>query len=110
MKLFFLREYYKTPYFNPDADDAINYGGIGMVIGHEMTHGFDDEGSQFDKEGNLKTWWSAEDSKRFKTKTKLVIDQYNKFTVLDTLHVNGALTTGEKHCRYWWYCHCLRCF
>ena len=86
----------QTPYFNPDADDAINYGGIGMVIGHEMTHGFDDEGSQFDKEGNLKTWWSAEDSKRFKTKTKLVVDQYNKFTVLDTLHVNGALTTGEN--------------
>ena len=86
----------QTPYFNPDADDAINYGGIGMVIGHEMTHGFDDQGAQFDKDGNLKTWWSKEDNEKFKAKTKLVIDQYNKFTVLDSLHVNGALTTGEN--------------
>ncbi|MEO6314914.1 MAG: M13 family metallopeptidase [Chitinophagaceae bacterium] len=86
----------QSPYFNPDADDAINYGGIGMIIGHEMTHGFDDQGSQFDKEGNLKTWWSKQDSDKFKEKTKLVIDQYNRFTVLDSLHVNGALTTGEN--------------
>ncbi|MEP6726057.1 MAG: M13 family metallopeptidase [Bacteroidota bacterium] len=86
----------QTPYFNPDADDAINYGGIGMVIGHEMTHGFDDQGSQFDKEGNLKTWWSKEDNEKFKAKTKMVIEQYNHFTVLDSLHVNGALTTGEN--------------
>ena len=86
----------QTPYFNPLADDAINYGGIGMVIGHEMTHGFDDQGSQYDKEGNLKTWWSKEDSEKFKAKTKMVVDQYNKFTVLDSIHVNGALTTGEN--------------
>ena len=86
----------QTPYFNPDADDAINYGGVGMIIGHEMTHGFDDQGSQFDKDGNLKTWWSKEDNEKFKAKTKLVIDQYNKFTILDSLHVNGALTTGEN--------------
>jgi putative endopeptidase len=86
----------QSPYFNPDADDAINYGGIGMIIGHEMTHGFDDQGSQYDKDGNLKTWWSTEDSVKFKAKTKMVIDQYNHFTVLDTLHVNGALTTGEN--------------
>jgi len=86
----------QTPYFNPDADDAINYGGIGMVIGHEMTHGFDDQGSQFDKDGNLKTWWSKEDNDKFMAKTKLVIDEYNHFTILDTLHVNGALTTGEN--------------
>jgi putative endopeptidase len=84
------------PFFDPAADDAINYGGIGMVIGHEMTHGFDDEGSQYDKDGNLKTWWSKEDNDKFKVKTKLVVDQYNRFTVLDTLHVNGALTTGEN--------------
>jgi len=86
----------QTPYFNPDADDAINYGGIGMVIGHEMTHGFDDEGSQFDKEGNLKTWWNKEDIEKFKSRTTLVIGQYNKFTVLDTLHINGKLTNGEN--------------
>ena len=86
----------QPPYFNPAADDAINYGGIGMVIGHEMTHGFDDQGSQFDKDGNLKTWWNKEDSIKFTAKTKLVIDEYNHFTVLDTLHVNGALTTGEN--------------
>ncbi|MEP7278677.1 MAG: M13 family metallopeptidase [Bacteroidota bacterium] len=86
----------QSPFFDPSADDAINYGGIGMVIGHEMTHGFDDEGAQYDKDGNLKNWWSREDNDKFKAKTKMVIDQYNRFTVLDTLHVNGALTTGEN--------------
>src|SRR5450432_794580 len=86
----------QSPFFNADADDAINYGGIGMVIGHEMTHGFDDEGSQYDKDGNLKTWWGKDDNDKFKVKTKLVVEQYNRFTVLDTLHVNGALTTGEN--------------
>lgn len=86
----------QSPYFNPEADDAINYGGIGMIIGHEMTHGFDDQGSQYDKDGNLKTWWSKADSEKFAAKTKMVIEQYNHFTVLDTLHVNGALTTGEN--------------
>lgn len=86
----------QSPYFDPTADDAINYGGIGMIIGHEITHGFDDQGSQYDKDGNLKTWWSSQDSEKFKAKTKLVVDQYNKFTVLDSLHVNGALTTGEN--------------
>ncbi len=84
------------PFFDPNADDAINYGGIGMVIGHEMTHGFDDQGSQYDKEGNLKNWWSAQDNEKFKAKTKQVIDLYNSFTILDSLHVNGALTTGEN--------------
>ncbi|MGI8952849.1 MAG: M13 family metallopeptidase [Chitinophagaceae bacterium] len=84
------------PFFDPDADDAINYGGIGMVIGHEMTHGFDDQGAQYDKDGNLKNWWSKEDSIKFHAKTQQVINLYNGFTVLDTLHVNGALTTGEN--------------
>lgn len=84
------------PFFDPQADDAINYGGIGMVIGHEMTHGFDDQGSQYDKEGNLKNWWTPQDNEKFKAKTKQVIDLYNTFTVLDSLHVNGALTTGEN--------------
>jgi len=84
------------PFFDPNADDAINYGGIGMVIGHEMTHGFDDEGSQFDKEGNLKNWWNAADKQKFQAKAKEVIALYNNFTVLDTVHVNGSLTTGEN--------------
>jgi putative endopeptidase len=84
------------PFFDPEADDAINYGGIGMVIGHEMTHGFDDQGAQYDKEGNLKNWWQSADSVKFVSKSKSVIDLYNSFTVLDTLHINGSLTTGEN--------------
>jgi putative endopeptidase len=84
------------PFFDKDADDAINYGGIGMVIGHEMTHGFDDQGRQYDKEGNLKDWWTAEDAAKFKKKIQVVIDQYNKYTILNGLHVNGSLTIGEN--------------
>jgi putative endopeptidase len=84
------------PFFDFGADDAINYGAIGAVIGHEMTHGFDDEGRQFDKEGNLKDWWIADDATKFKAKANVVVDQYNKFTVLNDLKVNGALTLGEN--------------
>ncbi|UAB82410.1 M13 family metallopeptidase [Marixanthomonas sp. SCSIO 43207] len=86
----------QPPYFDFKADDALNYGGIGMVIGHELTHTFDDQGAQFDKEGNLKNWWTENDYKIFKSKIQQVIDQYNTFTVLDSLHVNGALTVGEN--------------
>lgn len=84
------------PFFDKDADDAINYGAIGAVIGHEMTHGFDDQGRQYDKDGNLKDWWTPEDAAKFKTKVQVVIDQYNKYTVLNDLHVNGSLTQGEN--------------
>ncbi|WP_216368536.1 M13 family metallopeptidase [Limnovirga soli] len=84
------------PFFDATADDAINYGAIGMVIGHEMTHGFDDQGAQYDKDGNLKNWWSAADNERFMAKTKLVVDLYSSFTVLDSMHINGALTQGEN--------------
>ena len=84
------------PFFEAKADDAINYGGIGMVIGHEMTHGFDDQGSQYDDIGNLKNWWGKEDAVKFKEKTSEVVKQYNAFTVLDSLHVNGQLTLGEN--------------
>ena len=84
------------PFFDPGADDAINYGAIGMFIGHEMTHGFDDQGSQFDKNGNLKNWWSKQDSAQFVARTKKIIDQFNGYTVQDTMHINGALTTGEN--------------
>lgn len=84
------------PYFDFSADDAINYGGIGMVIGHEMTHAFDDQGAQFDKDGNVKNWWTKEDYEKFKAKTKMVVDLYSSFTVLDSVHVKGALTLGEN--------------
>lgn len=84
------------PFFDPQADDAVNYGGIGAVIGHEMTHGFDDQGCQYDKEGNLKNWWTPTDEKRFKEKTTMLVNQYNAYTVLDTVHVNGELTLGEN--------------
>jgi len=84
------------PFFDNDADDAINYGAIGLVIGHEMTHGFDDQGRQYDKDGNLKDWWTKEDAEKFKTKVQVMIDQYNQFTVLNNIHVNGNLTQGEN--------------
>lgn len=84
------------PMFDVNADDAMNYGAIGMVIGHEMTHGFDDQGAQYDKNGNLKNWWTKEDYEKFTAKGKQVIDLYNSFTVLDSLHVNGRLTQGEN--------------
>lgn len=85
------------PFFDKDADDAINYGAIGAVIGHEITHGFDDQGRQYDKDGNLKDWWTPEDAAKFKERAKVVVDQYSKYTVLkDNLHVNGELTLGEN--------------
>jgi putative endopeptidase len=84
------------PYFDITADDAVNYGGIGMVIGHELTHAFDDQGAQYDKDGNVKNWWTEEDYTKFKAKTQLMIDRYSSFTVLDSLHIKGALTVGEN--------------
>jgi len=95
-KILFPAGILQFPFFDLDADDAINYGAIGMFIGHEMTHGFDDQGAQYDKEGNLKNWWTKEDSVKFVAKSKKVIDLYKSFVVLDSLHVNGALTTGEN--------------
>jgi len=86
----------QPPYFDNDADDALNYGGIGMVIGHELTHTFDDQGAQYDKEGNVKNWWTDEDYEKFKGRIQQVIDQYSTFTVLDSLHINGAMTVGEN--------------
>ncbi len=84
------------PFFEFDADDAINYGGIGAVIGHEMTHGFDDQGSQYDADGNLKTWWTDEDRKKFDALTQQVVKQYDQYTILDSMHINGSLTQGEN--------------
>ena len=84
------------PFFDFGADAAVNYGGIGAVIGHEMTHGFDDQGRQFDADGTLRDWWTKDDADKFKTRADQVVAQYNGFTVLDTLHVNGKLTLGEN--------------
>ena len=84
------------PYFDFAADDAINYGGIGMVIGHEMTHAFDDQGAQYDKDGNVKNWWTKEDYKKFNERTQQLANLYGSFTVLDTVHIKGALTLGEN--------------
>lgn len=84
------------PFFDFEADDAINYGGIGAVIGHEMTHGFDDQGAQYDADGNLKNWWTEEDSKKFNAKTDVVRKQFDAYTVLGDVHVDGSLTLGEN--------------
>lgn len=84
------------PYFDLYADDAINYGGIGMVIGHELTHAFDDQGAQYDKDGNVKNWWTDADYEKFTGKTKQLIERYDSFTVLDSVHVKGAMTIGEN--------------
>lgn len=86
----------QAPYFDLYADDAVNYGGIGMVIGHEFTHAFDDQGAQYDKDGNVTDWWTAEDYTKFKAKTQQIIDQYGAFTVLDSVPLKGALTVGEN--------------
>src|SRR4051812_17750672 len=86
----------QPPFFDPNADDAVNYGGMGAVIGHEMTHGFNDQGAQFDAQGNLRNWWSAADLDKFKHGTGLVTSQYDAYTVLDSVHVNGKLTLGEN--------------
>lgn len=86
----------QPPQFDPKADDAVNYGAIGMVIGHEITHGFDDEGRQYDAVGNLKEWWTPEDAAKFKERANRVVAQYNGYVGVDTLHVNGELTLGEN--------------
>ena len=86
----------QPPFFYMNADDAVNYGGIGVVIGHEMTHGFDDQGRQYDKDGNLKDWWTAEDAKQFNLRADKLADQYSSIIVLDTVHANGRFTLGEN--------------
>ncbi|MEQ8359131.1 MAG: M13 family metallopeptidase [Cytophagales bacterium] len=84
------------PFFDFKADAAINYGGIGAVIGHELTHGFDDQGSKYDETGMLNNWWTDEDREKFDAKTQVLVDHYSNFTVLDTVHINGNLTLGEN--------------
>ncbi|HIZ26413.1 MAG TPA: M13 family metallopeptidase [Candidatus Barnesiella merdipullorum] len=86
----------QPPFFNFDADDAVNYGAIGVVIGHEMTHGFDDQGRQYDKDGNLNDWWTPEDAEQFNQRAEILAKQYDNIIVLDTVHANGHFTLGEN--------------
>jgi len=86
----------QPPFYNPDADDAVNYGAIGVVIGHEMTHGFDDQGRQFDKDGNLNDWWTKEDAEAFSKKTEVLVAQFDSIEVLPGVHANGKLSLGEN--------------
>lgn len=86
----------QPPFFDANADDAVNYGAIGAVIGHEFSHGFDDQGSKYDAQGNLNDWWTAEDRKLFDERTKVLVNQFNQFEVLDSVFVNGELTLGEN--------------
>lgn len=86
----------QPPFFYMNGDDAINYGGIGVVIGHEMTHGFDDQGRKFDKEGNLTDWWTPTDASRFDERAKVLVDFYDNIVVIDTVHANGTFTLGEN--------------
>ena len=86
----------QPPFFNVNADDAVNYGAIGVVIGHETTHGFDDQGRQYDKDGNLNDWWTEEDAKKYEEQTQKLVNQYNGFMAIDSMHVDGELTLGEN--------------
>jgi putative endopeptidase len=86
----------QPPFFNLDADDAANYGGIGAIIGHEMGHGFDDQGRRFDATGALRDWWTKTDEAEYQKRAKILVDQYNQFEVLPDLHINGELTLGEN--------------
>ncbi|WP_151714149.1 M13 family metallopeptidase [Acinetobacter bereziniae] len=86
----------QPPFFDMNADDAVNYGAIGAIIGHEISHGFDDQGSQFDELGNMKNWWTAEDHRKFKEKTNALVAQYNAYEPIKGYHVNGELTLGEN--------------
>jgi putative endopeptidase len=86
----------QPPFYDPRADDAVNYGGVGAVIGHEMTHGFDDQGRRSDAKGNLRDWWTKEDNEKFNAKADMVGKQYDAFSPLDSVHVNGKLTMGEN--------------
>jgi endothelin-converting enzyme/putative endopeptidase len=85
----------QPPLYDPKMDDAPNYGNTGGTIGHELTHGFDDEGRQFDAKGNLKDWWTADDAKAFVDRAQCIVDQYSQYTIVDEIKINGKLTNGE---------------
>lgn len=86
----------QPPFFDPNADDAVNYGAIGAVIGHEFSHGFDDKGCKFDAKGNLNNWWTADDKSKFDARTRMMVNQYSQYKVEDSVYVNGELTLGEN--------------
>ena len=86
----------QPPFYDFKGDDAVNFGAIGAVIGHELTHGFDDQGSKFDPEGNLRNWWTADDENEFKQRTQCLVDEYDQFVAVDDVHVRGQLTLGEN--------------
>ena len=86
----------QPPFFDPDADDALNYGAIGAVIGHEITHGFDDSGRRFDKDGAFRDWWTEEDQAHFTALADRLVAQYDAYVAVDDVHVNGRLTLGEN--------------
>jgi endothelin-converting enzyme/putative endopeptidase len=86
----------QPPFYDFKADDALNFGGIGAVIGHELTHGFDDEGRQFDAQGNLHDWWTPQDAKAFEQRAQCIVDEYSSFVAVDDVHLNGKLTLGEN--------------
>jgi endothelin-converting enzyme/putative endopeptidase len=86
----------QPPFYDNRADDAVNFGGIGAVIGQELTHGFDDEGRQFDADGNLRGWWTPQDAKAFQQRSACFVNQYSSFTAVDDLKLNGKLTLGEN--------------
>ncbi|MFW5645242.1 MAG: M13-type metalloendopeptidase, partial [Bacteroidota bacterium] len=86
----------QPPFFYMDADDAVNYGAIGVVIGHEMTHGFDDQGRKYDKNGNLTEWWTEEDAEKFNKRARVLVEQFNSYPVLNGTMADGELTLGEN--------------
>jgi putative endopeptidase len=86
----------QPPFYNYRADAAVNYGGIGAVIGHEISHGFDDQGSQYDAKGNLKNWWTDEDRSRFNERSKLLVEQFNEYEPLEDVRINGTISLGEN--------------
>src|SRR6185369_9005315 len=86
----------QPPFFDKQADDAMNFGGIGIVIGHELTHGFDDQGRKFDPQGNLRDWWTAQDGTEFEKRASCIADEYSSFVAVDDLKLNGKLTLGEN--------------
>ena len=91
---------FRSSFFDMNADDAFNYGAIGVVIGHEMTHGFDDQGRQFDKDGNLKDWWTASDAEKFQERAKVMSDFFDNIEVAPGVHANGKFTLGETLADY----------
>ena len=86
----------QAPYFNPEADAAVNYGAMGAIIGHELTHGFDDQGSQYDAKGDWKEWWTEDDKKRFEELTRALVKQFDQYEPMEGEHINGQLTLGEN--------------